>query len=74
MNSPQTIETNEQPKELYLVWQGGEDEQFYSQYTSLTDAVSNEDKDAEILKADLTSLGTFELVTKVVKKKSKGKK
>lgn len=62
----------ERQKELYLVWQDGVDEQFYNQYFTLTDAVSDSESGTEIFKADLKSLGSFELVTKVVKTK-KGK-
>lgn len=66
----------EQEKEVYLVWQDGVDEQFYNQYFSLEDAVSSESKDAEIFRADLVSLGSFELkvTKKLVKKTKKGKK
>ena len=61
------------PKDLYLVWQGAEDEQFYNQYTSLVDAVSSEEKGALIFKANLESLGSFELITKLVKNKKRKK-
>ena len=60
------------PNELFLVWQDDEnDGQYYNQYTSLTDAVSQEGSGAEIFKASLESLGSFKLVTKVVKKSRK---
>lgn len=55
------------PKETFLVWQDSEDEQFYNQYSSLTDAVSEEGSDAEIFEATLKSLGKFKLVTKVIR-------
>ena len=60
-----------QPKELYLVWQDGEDEQYYNQYFSLKDAVSGEVEGAEIFKANVKLLGAFEIVTKLVKKSAK---
>ena len=60
-------------KELFLVWMNGDDEQYYNQYFSLTDAVASEGSNAEIFKADLTSLGSFELVTKLKKTKQKKK-
>jgi hypothetical protein len=63
------------PKELFLVWQDGEDEQLYNQYWSLAEAVSGEGESAEIFEAKLTSLGYYKLVTKTVKtKKPKGNK
>lgn len=62
------------PKELYLVWVDGEDEQYYNQYFSLTDAVKSEDEGTEIFKASLTPLGTFRLVTKLVKGSKKKEK
>lgn len=61
-------------KELFLVWMDGEDEQFYNQYFSLTDAVASEGSGVEVFKADLTSLGSFELVTKLKKTKKSKKK
>ena len=57
-------------KELF--WQGGADEQFYNQYESLVDAVSSEEGN-EIFEAKLTSLGSYRLVTKMVKEKKSKK-
>ena len=62
------------PNELYLVWVGAEDEQYYNQYFTLEDAVRDNDSDTEIFKAEVESLGYFEVVTKLVSKKKKGKK
>ncbi len=74
-HNSQNLKMTEQPKILYLVWQDGEDEQYYNQYTDLVDAVSSEGTDVEIFKADIKSVGTYELITKLVKKtKTKGKK
>jgi hypothetical protein len=65
----------ERETQLFLVWQGAENDGFYNQYFTLEEAVKNEDSGAEIFKADMVSLGQFELVTKCVKKsKPKGKK
>ena len=69
-----TISTR--PTETYLVWMDGDDEQYYNLYTSLKDAVI-ENEGIEIFKADLKSLGKFEAVvqTKLKKiKKQKGSK
>jgi len=63
----------ERQKELFLVWQGGADEQFYNQYESLVDAVSSEEEGTEIFEAKLTSLGSYRLVTKMIKEKKSKK-
>ena len=61
----------ERPKELFLVWQDDESEQFYNQYETLREAVAAEVKGAEVFKAQLSSLGSFEVKTKVIKRKNK---
>lgn len=59
-------------KELYFVWRGEEDGQYFEQYDSLEDAVTSNSSGVEVFKAELKSLGLFKVVTKVVKAK-KGK-
>ena len=54
-------------EKIYLVWQDGEDENYYNQYESLEDAVSSEEEPVEVFEADLKSLGQFRMQTKVVK-------
>lgn len=61
----------EKSKDLYLVWQDGEDEQFYSQYDSLEDAVMSEPEGNRIMKASLTYVGQYEVVTKLIRKPAK---
>lgn len=62
------------PKTMYVVWMDGEDEQYFNQYNSLEDAVS-ENPNEEVFEAKLKSLGRFELfVKKVIKKSKKTKK
>ena len=68
-------------KELYLTWVKNEEDGsgggYYNQYFSLIDAVSSEDENTEIFKANLKSLGQFKLVvTKKATpvKSKKGKK
>lgn len=61
----------ENNKDLYLVWQGAEDEQYYNQYFSLKDAVTSEPEGSRIMKASLTYIGQYEIVTKLVKKPAK---
>lgn len=60
-------------KEVYLVWQNAEDEQFFNQYDSLEDAVASEENPVEVYLAKPKMLGTFKVATKVVKSR-KGKK
>lgn len=64
---------NNKPKELYLVWMDGDDEQYYSQYSSLKDAVI-ENEGAEIFKASTKSLGRFQAVVQTKLKKAKKQK
>lgn len=71
--TPDEPKKTERPIELYLVWQDGEDEQFYNQYFSLRDAVASEE-DAEIFKANLEPMGQYRLVTKLIRKPKKEKK
>lgn len=62
----------DQPKKLYLVWKDGEDEQYYNQYFSLEDAVSEEGDGVEVLQAKLTPIGAYKRSVRIVKtKKSK---
>jgi hypothetical protein len=75
----ETATISPRPDKVYLVWMGGEDEQYYNQYFSLSDAVTSNEEDTEILVADVRSLGRFKVVVKLVKnkkrsKRSKGKK
>jgi len=62
------------PKELFVVWQDGEDEQFYNQYLSLLEAAKEEGPEAEIFKASLESVGSYDLVTKLVRPKKAAKR
>jgi hypothetical protein len=56
-------------KNIYLVWQDGEDEQYWNQYESLIDAVTGEPDGAEIFEALPKSIGRYELQTKLKKSK-----
>lgn len=66
------------PNTIYLVWMGLEGEQYYNQYFSLEEAVSDNDENVDIYQANLKVLGQFKVVMKLVKKKQskrlKGKK
>lgn len=62
-------------KEFFVVWQGGADEQFWNQYDSLEDAVSNEGgKCVEVFSCTPKALGLYDSDVKIVLKKSKTKK
>ena len=58
------------PKTMYMVWMDGDDEQYFNQYWTLEDAVS-ENPNEEILEASFKSLGQFKLQVKKVLKKIK---
>lgn len=61
------------PNKLYLVWQ--ENDQFFNQYDTLEDAVSDNGDNTEVYIADIRKLGVFNRQVSVVKvKKKKGKK
>lgn len=65
-------------KKIYLVWQDGEDEQYYNIYHSVDDAVASEHDDwengeVEVLEATPKCLGLFKLKTTTVKAKRKKK-
>ena len=62
------------PKVLYFVYQDGEDEQYYNQYESMEDAVSDSSNPVEVFEAKLNLLGTFQKsyrIAKVSKKQLK---
>ena len=56
------------PKTMYMVWMDGVDEQYFNQYSSLEDAISENPHD-EIFEANFKSLGRFELFVKKVEEK-----
>lgn len=63
------------PKELFLVWQDGADEQYFNQYYNLLDAVTSEPEPCEVYKANVNYLGHFKSAVKVLKaKKARAKK
>ncbi len=62
-------------EKLYLVWQDGEDEQYYEQYESLEDAVTSRDEPVQVYEATVKSIGAYEVLpTKIKLKKVKGSK
>lgn len=56
----------ERPKRVYLVWQSGEDQNYYDQYGSLAEAVEQNNK-AEIFIARPRCIGRYKTVTKPVR-------
>lgn len=54
---------------LFLVWQSGENEQFWNQYDSLENAVLSEGDGTEVFEATVKSLGVYERSVKFVKSK-----
>ncbi len=56
---------------IYLVWMDGEDEQYYNQYFTMADAVSDNGDGVEIYSATPKYRGKFKSKTAIVKIKQR---
>jgi len=61
-------------KPVYLVWQDGEDLEFWNQYESLNDAVSSEEEPVEVYRAQPRLVGKFKKAAKLIRVKERSKK
>lgn len=61
-------------KKIYMVWQGGENEQFFNQFETIEDAVYSEGDVAEVYVAEPKYLGKFKRKVEMVKIKKRKKK
>lgn len=64
-------EKTEKPKKLYLVWNGDDEYQYFEQFDSLEDAVT--DSKTEVYVASIRRLGVFQKRNKVIRVKPRKK-